>query len=86
MKILFLTQWFQPEPFFKGLPFAKALQARGHEVEILTGFPNYPGGKIYPGYQIRLFQREMIDTIPVNRVVLYPNHNQSGFRRRSLIT
>ena len=50
MRILFLSQWCQPEPFFKGIPFAKALQARGHEVEILTGFPNYPGGKIYPGY------------------------------------
>ena len=47
MRILFLTQWFQPEPFFKGLPFVKALKARGHEVEVLTGFPNYPGGKIY---------------------------------------
>lgn len=76
-----LTQWCQPEPFFKGIPFAKALQARGHEVEILTGFPNYPGGKLYSGYRLRLFQREMIDSIPVNRVALYPNHNPSGFQR-----
>ena len=76
-----LSQWCQPEPFFKGIPFAKALQARGHEVEILTGFPNYPGGKLYPGYRIRLFQREIIDSIVVNRVALYPNHNQSGFQR-----
>lgn len=81
MRILMLSQWCQPEPFFKGVPFAKALQARGHRVEILTGFPNYPGGKIYPGYRIRLFQREAIDSIPVNRVALYPNHNQSGFQR-----
>ncbi len=81
MKILFLTQWCQPEPFFKGIPFAKALQSKGHEVEILTGFPNYPGGKLYPGYKIRLFQREIIDGIPVNRVALYPSHDQSGFHR-----
>jgi len=81
MKILFLTQWCQPEPFLKGIPFAKALQARGHEVEILTGFPNYPGGKLYSGYRIHLFQREMISTIPVTRVALYPSHDQSGFRR-----
>ena len=32
MRILFLTQWFQPEPFFKGMPFVKALQNRGHDV------------------------------------------------------
>jgi len=49
MRILLLTQWFQPEPGFKGLPFAKALRERGHQVEVLTGFPNYPGGRIYPG-------------------------------------
>lgn len=45
MKILILTQWFDPEPTFKGLLFARELAARGHEVEVLTGFPNYPGGK-----------------------------------------
>lgn len=81
MRILFLTQWCQPEPFFKGIPFAKKLKSRGHDVEILTGFPNYPGGKLYPGYKIRLFKREIIDDIPVNRVALYPSHDKSGFRR-----
>jgi len=50
MRILLLTQWFQPEPMFKGLPFAKALTERGHTVEVLTGFPNYPGGQVYPGW------------------------------------
>jgi hypothetical protein len=39
-------QYFQPEPIFKGLPLARALRDLGHEVEVLTGFPNYPGGKI----------------------------------------
>ena len=29
MKILFLTQWFQPEFTFKGLPFAKELVRLG---------------------------------------------------------
>jgi len=43
MRILLLTQWFEPEPTFKGLLFARELAARGHEVEVLTGFPNYPG-------------------------------------------
>lgn len=81
MKILFLTQWFQPEPFFKGLPFAKSLKAKGHRVEVLTGFPNYPSGKLYSGYRIRLWQREFIDGIIINRVPLYPSHDRSGFRR-----
>jgi glycosyltransferase involved in cell wall biosynthesis len=81
MRILFLSQWFQPEPLFKGLPFAKALTERGHQVEVLTGFPNYPGGKIYPGYRVRLYQCEIMDGIRVNRVALYPSHDKSALRR-----
>lgn len=81
MRILFLTQWFQPEPFFKGLPFAKALAAKGHTVEVLTGFPNYPSGKVYPGYRLRLFKRETMDGIRINRLVLYPSHDKSTSRR-----
>ncbi len=41
MRILLATQWFDPEPTFKGLAFARELTRRGHEVEVLTGFPNY---------------------------------------------
>lgn len=81
MRILLLTQFFQPEPIFKGLPFARALQARGHEVEVLTGFPNYPGGHLYPGYRIRPVLREIIDGVPVTRVPLFPSHDRSAVRR-----
>jgi len=81
MRILFLTQWFDPEPHFKGLQFALALQARGHSVQVLTGFPNYPGGKVYPGYRIRLWQREVMCGIPIVRVWLYPSHSGSAVGR-----
>ena len=81
MRILILSQWFQPEPTFKGLPFCQALRGEGHEVEVLTGFPNYPGGKVYPGYRIRLFQREILCGVRVNRVWLYPSHDKSGIKR-----
>jgi glycosyltransferase involved in cell wall biosynthesis len=81
MRILFITQWFQPEQMFKGLPFARELLKLGHEVEVLTGFPNYPEGKIYKGYKIRFLQRETIDGVSVIRVPLYPSHDRSGLRR-----
>lgn len=81
MRVLILTQWFQPEPTFKGLAFAKALQARGHEVEVLTGFPNYPGGKLYSGYRIRPVRRELMEGISVTRGALYPSHDRSALRR-----
>lgn len=66
---------------FKGLPFARALRDQGHSVEVLTGFPNYPGGKLYPGYRIRPFARETVDGISVVRVPLVPSHDQSGLKR-----
>jgi colanic acid biosynthesis glycosyl transferase WcaI len=77
MRILFVTQWFDPEPTFKGLIFAKALTRLGHQVQVLTGFPNYPEGKLYHGYHVRLLQREHIDGIDIIRVPLYPSHSRS---------
>jgi hypothetical protein len=82
MRILFLTHYFQPEPnFFFGLPFAKEFARRGHDVEVLTGFPNYPGGKIYDGYRVRFLQRETLEDVPINRVPLYPSHDNSSIKR-----
>ncbi|MEO7086632.1 MAG: glycosyltransferase family 4 protein, partial [Gemmatimonadaceae bacterium] len=76
MRALFLTQWFDPEPgALRGLPLAKWMRARGHEVEVVTGFPNYPGGKVYPGYRIAMSQRETMSGVPVLRVPLYPSHD-----------
>ena len=81
MKILFLSQFFSPEPFFKALPFAAALARRGHSVEALTGFPNYPGGRVYQGYRIRPWQKETLEDVRINRVPLYPSHDRSAIRR-----
>ena len=55
-----LTQWFEPELVFKGLLFAKELRKLGHDVQVLTSFPNYPGVKLYNKYTIKLFQREIM--------------------------
>lgn len=81
IKVLLLTQWFDPEPTFKGLVFAKALLEQGFDVEVVTGFPNYPGGQVYPGYRIRWIQREILEGVHVTRVPLYPSHNQSALKR-----
>lgn len=84
MRILLLTQLFEPEPnYLKGLAFARFLRDNGFDVEVLTGFPNYPGGKIYCGYRQRLWQREEIDGIRILRVPLYPYHGASGVGRMS---
>lgn len=81
MRILLLSQYFDPEPHLKGLAFARELVAQGHEVEVLTGFPNYPGGALYPGFRLRIFQREWVDGIRIIRVPLYPSHDSGGLHR-----
>ena len=82
MRIVYLTQWFEPESHvIKGLKFARALQAAGHTVTVVTGFPNYPSGRLYPGYRLKPIQRERIDGVDVVRLPLYPSHDASSFRR-----
>lgn len=81
MRILLLSQWFDPEPTFKGMLFARELHRRGHDVVVLTGFPNYPGGKLYEGYRITPVRRENVDGIDIIRVALYPSHDASGLKR-----
>lgn len=80
-RLMLITQWFDPEPTFKGLVFARGLQRRGFDVEVVTGFPNYPGGKVYGGYKIRAIQREVIDEINITRLPLYPSHDKSSIGR-----
>jgi glycosyltransferase involved in cell wall biosynthesis len=81
VRILIISQWCTPEPDLKAVPFARELMRSGHKVEVLTGFPNYPGGNVYSGYKIRPWLREVIDGVPVVRVALYPSHDGSGVRR-----
>ena len=81
MRILLLSQYFDPEPLPRGLVFARELVKQGHQVEVLTGFPNYPGGKIYPGYRVRFIQREMIEGIRITRVPLFPSHDSGALHR-----
>ena len=65
-KILLITQWFDPEPTFKGLLFAKELVAHGFDVEV-NRVPQLPGGKVYQGYRVKLIQREIIDKVLITR-------------------
>lgn len=81
MRILIYTQFCVPEPIFKSVPFARELKSLGHDVRILTGLPNYPGGKVYAGYSMKLWQREVIDGIRILRTGLYPSHDKSALRR-----
>lgn len=82
MRVLYLSQWFEPEPNnSKTEGFLRSLQHLGHELTVCTGFPNYPGGKLYPNYRIRPFMRETLMGFEVHRVPLYPSHDASSAGR-----
>ena len=81
MRILTLSQRYEPEPGVISTAMGKELSSRGHDVTAITGFPNYPGGKLFPGYRIRWYQREQLDGIKVLRLPLYPDHSNSSLKR-----
>jgi glycosyltransferase involved in cell wall biosynthesis len=67
MKILVVTQYFWPENF-RINDLVLELQKRGHEIEILTGRPNYPTGVVFPEYLEDPQQFNRFNDIPVIRV------------------
>lgn len=81
MRILILTQNYYPEPDQKMHILAKEFVRVGHEVKVITGFPNYPQGKIYPTFRQRCFHKEVIEEIPLIRLPLYPDKSQSVMKR-----
>ena len=83
MKVAFLSQWFDPETGSAAIPgaIARALRDHGHDVTVVTGYPNYPTGELYDGYRVRLLQRERLRGLRVFRVPLYPSHDSSPVRR-----
>jgi glycosyltransferase involved in cell wall biosynthesis len=87
MKILYVSQYFPPE---MGAPAARAAElsrhwaAAGHEVTVLTGFPNHPTGVIPPEYRgkvRRLVIREKTDGVNVVRTWLLPFPNRKAHER-----
>jgi len=81
MRILILTQWYPPEPARLIYELSQELHKSGHQVQVLTGFPNYPDGELYAGYRLRPWMREEIDGLEVVRTWLYPEHSRSGIKR-----
>jgi colanic acid biosynthesis glycosyl transferase WcaI len=79
-KVLIVTQYYPPEPFRVG-DLAEGLVERGFEVTVLTGFPNYPKGKIYDGYTLKPYQVEYQNGVKVVRVVLFPDTSYSALKR-----
>lgn len=73
MRFLILTQYYPPEigaAQARLSAFAAQLQRAGHEVEVVTALPNYPGGKLDEADRRLLGRREVLNGIPVRRTWL----------------
>src|SRR5579859_8276717 len=87
MKILYVSQYFPPE---MGAPAARAAElsrhwARmGHDVTVLTGFPNHPTGVVPEEWRSRFHQlrhTETVDGVRVVRTWLWPLPNRKAHER-----
>ncbi len=81
MRVLILTQHYPPEPFQRPADLAQWLIERGHRVVVITGFPYYPSGTLYPGTKMRPWRCEVENGVTVIRLPVYPDHSRSVVRR-----
>ncbi len=79
MRILIVTQYFWPESF-RINDLCLALKERGHEVEVLTGKPNYPQGKFSKGYSFWNKRTEYWNGIKIYRSPLVPRGKGKGIQ------
>lgn len=79
MKVLIVTQYYWPENF-RVNDLAEALVGRGHRVTVLTGLPNYPGGRLFRGYGFSGPYWEEHAGISIVRVPLIPRGSGNRIR------
>ena len=75
MRILIISQYFWPE-YFRINDLAIELSKK-HEVEVLTGYPNYPEGKIYKDFLLNTKKYYKLEKINIYRVPIYPRKSGS---------
>src|SRR5947199_39332 len=87
LKILYISQYYPPE---MGAPAARVSElsrhwaAAGHDVTVLTGFPNHPDGILRPEYRKhfrRLIFRERAESVNIIRSWLLPFPNRKAYER-----
>jgi colanic acid biosynthesis glycosyl transferase WcaI len=87
VKLLYVSQYFPPE---MGAPAARASELSahwaqmGHDVTVLTGFPNHPTGEVPPEWRSRLRNlryKEEVNGVQVERTWLWALPNRKAHER-----
>lgn len=84
MRILFFSDHFYPEPSAPAAHVyerAKLWVSQGHAVTVLCSAPNFPEGRLFPGYRNAWRSVENLEGIRVVRVRTYITANEGTFRR-----
>ena len=79
MKLLIVSQYFWPEGFYLNDVVARLVN-RDVNVDVLTGKPNYPEGKVFKGYRNWGCQTQIWEGAHVFRIPLLPRGNNSRLR------
>lgn len=74
--ILVIAQYFYPEQF-RINDICTEWVKRGYKVTVVTGIPNYPQGKYYPGYGLFKKRKEIYNGVEVIRIPLIPRGKNS---------
>ena len=79
MKVLVVSQYFSPENFLIS-EIVQTLVDKGHDLDVLTGKPNYPEGIFFPGYSSWGCMKQDLLGATVYRVPILARGTRSAMR------
>ncbi len=81
-QIYYVAQYYSPEPYLKDSKFTNDLsELLDKDVQVVTGFPNYPKGHIYAGYKNSFRQKEKLGRSDIVRLLTFAYHGPSVIKR-----
>ncbi len=84
MEILFFSQFYKPEAIaasFRATDNAEYWAEAGNQVSVFTAYPNYPTGKVFYGYEVRLLSKQTLNGVKVYRSKLIIKANTNMLNR-----
>ena len=84
MRILYFSQFYKPENIaasFRATEHSRIWVRESHDVTVFTGWPNYPVGRLFDGYEVKPLVEELIDGVRVFRSASKIQPNTSFAKR-----